>query len=119
MATGKITKTSVEGIDPPPAGKRAHLWDDTLKGFGAMVTDRGARSYLVQYRIGGRGAQTRRVTIGKHGSPWTAETARTRAKELLHQVDCKVDPFDAVKAQVEKQRLVPRDNQDKNLRQSG
>ncbi|WP_293943171.1 site-specific integrase [Sphingomonas sp.] len=105
MATGKITKTSVESIEPPSMGKRAHLWDDILKGFGVMVTDRGARSYLVQYRIGGRGAPTRRVTIGKHGSPWTAETARTRAKELLHQVDCKVDPFDAVKAQVEKQRL--------------
>ena len=105
MATGKITKTSVESIEPPSMGKRAHLWDDILKGFGVMVTDRGARSYLVQYRIGGRGAPTRRVTIGKHGSPWTAETARTRAKELLHQVDCKVDPFDAVKEQVEKQRL--------------
>jgi len=40
------------------------------------------------------------LTIGKHGSPWTAETARTRAKELLHDVDCKVDPFDAAKAQL-------------------
>lgn len=105
MATGKITKTAVEGIEPPSTGKRAHLWDDTLKGFGVMVTDRGARSYLVQYRIGGRAAQTRRVTIGKHGSPWTAETARTRAKELLHQVDCKVDPFEAAKAQIAQARL--------------
>lgn len=68
-----------------------------------MVTDLGARSYLVQYRIGGRGAKTRRVTIGKHGSPWTAESARARAKVLLHDVDCKIDPFDAAKALVASQ----------------
>lgn len=104
MATGKITKAAVDGIEVPPPGKRAHLWDDILKGFGVMVTDRGARSYLVQYRIGGRGGDTRRVTIGKHGSPWTAETARTRAKELLHQVDCDIDPFDAAKERIAEQR---------------
>ncbi len=104
MPTGKITKVSVEAIPLPATGKRAHLWDDTLKGFGVMVTDRGARSYLVQYRIGGRAASTRRVTIGKHGSPWTAETARTRAKELLHSVDCKIDPFEAAKAHMVEQR---------------
>ena len=55
MATGKITKRSVEGIAPPVQGKRDHLWDDVLKGFGVMVTDKGVRSSLVQYCIGGRG----------------------------------------------------------------
>lgn len=49
MATGKITKRAVEAIPLPSAGKRAYLWDETLKGFGVMVTDRGARSYLIQY----------------------------------------------------------------------
>jgi hypothetical protein len=93
MATGKVTKRAVEAVPVPAQGKREHLWDDTLKGFGVMVTDRGARSYLVQYRVGGRGSPTRRVTIGKHGSPWTAERARARAAELLEQVRRKVDPF--------------------------
>jgi len=95
MATGRITKRAVDAIALPPAGKRAYLWDDTLKGFGCMVTDTGTRSYLVQYRIGGRDSATRRVTIGKHGSPWTPDTARDRAAELLEQVRRKVDPFDA------------------------
>lgn len=95
MAKGRITKRSVDAIPPPPEGKRAYLWDDTLKGFGCMVTNQGARSYLIQYRIGGRGNPTRRVTIGRHGSPWTPDTARTRAAELLEQVRRKVDPFDA------------------------
>jgi integrase len=60
-----------------------------------MVTDKGAKSYLVQYRIGGRGSPTRRVTIGRHGSPWTPDSARSRAAELLEQVRRKIDPFEA------------------------
>jgi integrase len=95
MATGKITKRAVDALPVPAIGKREHLWDDTLKGFGVMVTPNGARSYLVQYRIGGRGSPTRRYTIGRHGSPWTAETARTEAEGVLAQVRRKVDPFDA------------------------
>lgn len=98
MATGKLTKDSVEAVPVPATGKREHLWDDTLKGFGVMVTDKGVRSYIIQYRMGGRGSETRRVTIGKHGSPWTAKTARDRAAELLEQVRRKVDPFDAQRA---------------------
>lgn len=95
MATGRITKRAVDVIPIPMAGKRGYLWDDTLKGFGLMVTDAGSRSYLIQYRVGGRGSPTRRVTIGKHGSPWTPDGARDRAAELLEQVRRKVDPFDA------------------------
>ena len=108
MATGKITKRAVELVEVPATGKRAHLWDDTLKGFGLMVTDRGVRSYIIQYRVWGRGSPTRRVTIGKHGSPWTAETARQRATELLEQVRRKVDPFDALreaKSQKEREQI--------------
>lgn len=104
MATGKITKDSVEAVPVPATGKREHLWDDTLKGFGVMVTDKGVRSYIIQYRIGGRGSDTRRVTIGKHGSPWTAKTARDRAAELLEQVRRKVDPFDAQRAAIAETR---------------
>ena len=99
VATGKITKRSVEAVPIPPKGKRAHLWDDTLKGFGVMVTDKGVRSYIIQYRLWGRVSPSRRVTIGKHGSPYTAEKARDRAAELLEQVRRKVDPFDALKAE--------------------
>jgi integrase len=95
MATGSISKRAVDAIALPEPGKRSYLWDATLKGFGCMVTDKGVRSYLIQYRIGGRGSPTRRVTIGRHGSPWTPTTARDRASELLEQVRRKVDPFDA------------------------
>ena len=98
MPTGKITKEAVDGLTLPPIGKREHLWDDTLKGFGVMVTSSGARSYIVQYRTGGRGTPTRRYTIGKHGSPWTPKTARDRAAAVLEQVRRRIDPLDAERA---------------------
>ncbi len=104
MATGKITKRAVEAVPVPPLGKREHLWDDTLKGFGVMVTDKGVRSYLIQYRMGGRGTPTRRVTIGRHGSPWTAEKAREYAADLLQQVRKGVDPFLVERQREEAQR---------------
>lgn len=43
------------------------------------------------------------MTIGRHGSPWTAEKARDRAAELLEQVRRKVDPFEAVKVALAEQ----------------
>lgn len=95
MATGRIKKESVEAIEVPPAGKRAYLWDDRLKGFGVMVMPSGVRSYIVQYRLGGRGHPTRRATVGQHGSPWTAEKARSRAQDLLELIRKGIDPVEA------------------------
>ena len=98
MAVGRITKRSVEAIPLPIGTARSYLWDDQLKGFGCMVTGKGSRSYLVQYQMGGRGNPTRRVTIGKHGSPWTAEKARDEAGDLLEKVRKGIDPADHAKA---------------------
>lgn len=95
---GRINKTAVQAIALPTSAKdRNYLWDDQLKGFGVMVTDKGTRSYIYAYKIGGRGGKGRRVTIGHHGSPWTAETARERARELAEMVRKKIDPFEALK----------------------
>ena len=96
MATGRLTKRAVDAMPvPTPRTARSFLWDDTLKGFGLAVTGTGVRSYIVQYRIGGRGNPTRRATIGQHGNPWTAEQARARAEELLELVRRKIDPIEA------------------------
>ena len=94
MAVGRITKRTVDAIPLPVGTARAYLWDDTLKGFGVMVTSKGARSYLIQYQMGGRGTPTKRFTIGRHGSPWTAEKARDRAADLLEMVRKGVDPVE-------------------------
>ncbi len=88
---GKITKRVVDAAQPRSA---TYLVRDTeVKGFVLVITPAGAKSYAVDYRAGsGRGAPKRRLTIGKHGSPWTPETARAEAKRLLAEVAAGRDP---------------------------
>jgi integrase len=87
----KITKRTVDA-----AQKRSATYlvrDSEVKGFVLVVTPAGAKSYAVDYRAGsGRGAPKRRLTIGKHGSPLTPETARAEAKRLLAEAAAGRDP---------------------------
>jgi integrase len=87
----KITKRFVDRVEP---GQANYLVRDTeVKGFVLVVTPAGARSYAVDYRAGsGRASPKRRLTIGKHGSPWTPEMARAEAKRLLAEVAAGRDP---------------------------
>ena len=76
----KLTKRCVDAAEPKDTD--FFVWDDELPGFGLRVFNSGKRSYLVQYRAGGR---TRRVTIGPHGI-WTPEEARREARSLLGRI---------------------------------
>src|SRR5262245_60628784 len=74
----KITKRT---IDQFVAGERdVVLWDTEIKGFGVRCRRSGAKHYFLKARVGGR---QRWLTIGRHGSPWTPDTARTEALRLL------------------------------------
>lgn len=95
MATGKITKRTLDALIANSV--TGFLWDEDLKGFGLKVTAGGAVSYVVQYRMGGREAKTRRYTIGGHGSPWTPTTAREEAARMLLLVAQGVDPVESDK----------------------
>jgi integrase len=90
----KITKRAVDA-----AQKRSATYlvrDSEVKGFALVVTPAGTKSYAVDYRAGSdRGTPKRRLTIGKHGSPWTPETARIEAKRLLAEVAAGRDPATA------------------------
>jgi integrase len=89
MATGSITKASVDALEP---GERDRfLWDKKLSGFGVKITPSGRRVYLLQYRLGGRGTPTKRYTIGPHGK-WTPATARSEAERLAIKVSQGTDP---------------------------
>jgi hypothetical protein len=89
----KITKRSVDALKPGVDGSEAVIWDTEVRGFGVRAQRGGSKSYIVHYRAGtGRGAPLRKVTIGKHGSPWTAETARREARRLLGLVEGGGDP---------------------------
>ena len=86
MAVTRISKRTVDAAECPAGKRNVCLWDATVKGFGLVVTSNGARTYVLQYRLGGRHATTRRYTIGRHGSPWTPDTARERALDILQLV---------------------------------
>lgn len=74
-----------------PAAKEVMLWDDKVSGFGLKVTTTGSKTYLFQYRMGGRAGKTRRVTIGKHGN-LTPDAARKEAERLSRLLSQGVDP---------------------------
>lgn len=95
MATGRITKRTLDAL--LANGVTGFLWDEDLKGFGVKTTAQGSASYVVQYRMGGREAKTRRYTIGGHGSPWTPATARDEAVRMLMLVAQGVDPVESDK----------------------
>ncbi len=92
---GKITKRAVDALTAA-RGVETVLWDTEVKGFGVRARPAGGRSYILHYRVGtGRSAVLRKLTIGKHGSPWTPEMARIEAKRLLAEVAAGRDPASA------------------------
>jgi integrase len=84
MAVAKITIRAVEQLQP---GSR--VWDTVVQGFGVRRQKDGAYYYL-RYRR--NGVQSMR-SIGRHGSPWTCETARKEAQRLLGALVGGGDPF--------------------------
>ncbi len=84
----KLTKKYVDTTRPKD--KETVYWDTELKGFGLRVKPSGHKSYILQYR--NAEGRSRKYTIGKHGSPWTPEEARRKAKSVLHIVDDGNDP---------------------------
>jgi integrase len=82
MATGKITLAKLNDLE-------GWLWDEKVCGFGVRKQKRGTFYYV---RVRHNGSQVMR-SIGRHGSPWTPDTARTKALELLGQLASGADPF--------------------------
>lgn len=90
-----ISKSTVDAFGPQE--KAALLWDTKIAGFGLRVMPSGVKSYIFQYRIGGRGAPSRRYTIGRHGS-LTPDQARKIASDLAAKVAAGIDPLEADRA---------------------
>jgi integrase len=88
----KLTKRIVDATQPDPSGRQLLVWDDEVKGFGLRVTPAGAKAYVLNYRT--QAGRERRYTIGKHGSPWTCEQAREKAKELQRGLAVGIDPLE-------------------------
>lgn len=84
MSVVKLTKKAVDAAVATKA--TLYLWDDDVKGFGLKVTANGVKTYILQYRLGGRSGKSRRYSIGRHGNPWTPDSARKRAMVLLGEI---------------------------------
>jgi integrase len=82
MATGKITVSKLNGL-------QGWLWDDRVVGLGVRRQTRGLFYYLRYRHSGGQVMRS----IGRHGSPWTPDTARNEALRLLGTLAGGTDPF--------------------------
>jgi integrase len=68
----------------------SEIWDAAVPGFGARRQKSAAVSYVLMYRT--REGRQRRFTIGRHGAPWTPDTARQDAQRLLGEIVSGADP---------------------------
>ena len=95
LSKAKITLATIKNL-----AVGASVSDSEVKGFMARrQTDRV--TYSVRTRING---VQRRFTIGKHGSPWTVDTARDQARKLLKDA---ADGVDATEAKRERSQARP------------
>ncbi len=72
--SARISQSVVKALQPGGI-----VWDTEIKGFGVR-RQADTPAYFLKTRFKGR---QRWLTIGRHGSPWTPDTARTEALRLL------------------------------------
>jgi integrase len=66
------------------------VWDAAVTGLAVRRQKSEAVTYLVKYRTKER--RQRWHVIGRHGAPWTPETARQEARRVLGEVVTGADP---------------------------
>jgi integrase len=86
------TAVLVGEIAAPANGNRI-VYDTVVTGLGCRVTARGARAYVLNYRVrrGPKAGTERRYTIGAI-TDWSIAAARTEAKRLKQLIDQGGDP---------------------------
>lgn len=84
MATERLTKKIVDALHPK--ARDYVVWCAKLPGFGCRVRASGTKSFIVMYRVGGRNATPRKVTIGAYGKI-TVEQARDEASKVLAKAE--------------------------------
>jgi integrase len=82
-------KISLRDIRVLQAGQT--IWDRSVSGLAARRQVSPVVSYILMYRT--MDGRKRTYTIGKHGSPWTPETARQEARRILREVVKGADPM--------------------------
>ena len=76
----RLTKTLIDASKP--TDKDYVVWCADLSGFGCRIRKTGTKSFIAQYRVGGRNSPARKVTLGAYGK-LTVDQARKAAAEVL------------------------------------
>jgi integrase len=84
----KLTDRAVRTLIAPPQGNRI-TYDEEVRGFGLRVTAGGAKSFVLNYRLGGH---ERRITIGAYPD-WSVAAAREHARSLKRRINLGDDPM--------------------------
>jgi integrase len=87
MPSVKLSQKFISNVSPPPRGRVEH-WDTHTTGLGLRVTEKGAKSWVVMYRVNGR---QRRLTLGPYPRIPLSD-ARDMALEALNKVSKGIDP---------------------------
>ncbi len=88
----KLTKSFIEKLELPSAGKQKIYWDSEQGGLGLRVTS-GSKSFVFQQRVNGKSP---RATIGAWPD-MSADEARERARKLAVLVDDGINPLQQAK----------------------
>ena len=85
-----IRKISLKAIAELAPGQT--IWDADVKGFGVRCQRRAA-VYVLKYRD--QNGRQHFLTIGRHGAPWTPDTARKEARRRLRVLtECQTNTGD-------------------------
>jgi len=82
-----LTKKVIDAITLPESGQALH-WDDEIPGFALKVSATGLKSFVLDYRVGGKRFQK---VIGRYGEITPTE-ARQKALEWKSKVGKGIDP---------------------------
>jgi hypothetical protein len=85
-----LTDRKVMALKAAPKGERYQVMDGLVPGFGVRVTDKCARTYILQTRFPGNNNPVRRE-IGKC-DVLDLDEARDKAREWLKQIKRGIDP---------------------------
>ena len=84
-----LTERIIRDAKPEPVQRV--LWDSQIKGLGVRVTVAGAKSYVIDFRTGGR---QRRATIGRCSGMSLREARERAARELASIREGEADPLE-------------------------
>lgn len=74
----------------PPRSAEYTIWSDAVAGFGLRIRPTGVKTYIVMFRIGGRGAQGK-ITLGRPGI-LSFDMAKRMAREVRFEALSGNDP---------------------------